>query len=313
MPPPPSNLPLLTLCLISDGKAGHDTQLQGLEYGLSRHFQLQSHAIQTPSGFLSCWQALRQWSRQSKTQSVLVAGAGSGSWRYLVLAKKIFNLKTVVLLRPRLWPHAWFDQIVAPFHDELPEGKRVICTEGVLNPVAPAMAPNPMRGLFLIGGPSRHHGWDEAALLQQIRTVVQAGNKKQWQLTNSRRTPTEFLASLQKMALQNLTIVPVEQTPRNWVGEQLQQCGEVWVTEDSMSMVFEGLSAGVQVGLLTLPRRRDSRVTRCIDNLIRRNWVTPVAQLADNGGMSAKVPPLQEAVRVSGILATTLLTQETSK
>jgi hypothetical protein len=305
-------LPELALYLISDGKAGHNTQLRGLEHGLSQYFQIKVERLDSEIGFWRCIQTLRRWREQTRSGNSLIVGAGGGTWRYLVIAKKYFGLRTLVLMKPRLWPYSWFDHIVAPYHDDLREGKNILCTEGVLNPVLPATTADPTAGLILIGGPSKHHRWDENQVLRQIQYFVQTEKAMRWQLTTSRRTPADFLSNLNRLNLPRLTVVPIDQTPPNWVGEQLQGVGAAWVTEDSMSMVFECLSAGVQVGLISLPRRRQGRVTRCIDGLINRGWVTPTALFEQKGEMNKAIAPLQEASRVAGILAPTLLSNGSS-
>ena len=302
-----ASLPPLRLCLISDGKAGHTTQLRGLQAGLAQHFQISAELIETNLGLWPCVNVLRQWTREFKGQRVLVAGVGGDTWRYLVLAKKIFGLHTLVLLRPRFWPDAWFDHIVVPRHDELAEGGHIIVTEGVLNPMLPATAPDPNAGLILIGGPSKHHDWDGDALLSQIAFVVKSESNKQWHLTTSRRTPPDFIAQLSALNLPHLTIVPVDETPPDWVKKRLLSSEVVWVTEDSMSMIFEGLSAGIQVGLLTLPRSRTGRVIRSIDDLIERQLVTPITIYQKTNQLLSARPPLQEARRVADIIAPKLL------
>jgi mitochondrial fission protein ELM1 len=43
----------------------------------------------------------------------------------------------------------------------------------------------------------------------------------------------------------------------------------VWVTEDSVSMIYEALSSGAQVGLLPMPRKSEAgRVARGVKGLI---------------------------------------------
>ena len=299
--------------MISDGKAGHTTQLGGLQAGLARHFHITADLIETDRGFWPCIKTLRRWAHEYNDQGILVAGVGGDTWRYLVIAKKIFGLHTLVLLRPRFWPHAWFDHIVVPRHDELTDGGHIIVTEGVLNPMLPATAPDPQTGLILIGGPSKHHDWDGSGLLEQIAFVVKSEADKQWHLTTSRRTPSEFLSSLASLKLPNLTIAPVADTPPNWVKDRLLGSAVVWVTEDSMSMIFEGLSAGVQVGLLALPRSRTGRVIRSIDDLISRQWVTPIAHYQKTQQLLPARPALQEARRVADIIAPKVLAQGRGK
>ena len=70
-------------------------------------------------------------------------------------------------------------------------------------------------------------------------------------------------------------MVPVDQTEPDWLPQQLQTAATVWVTNESVSMIYEALTSGAAVGVLTLPKLRESRVTRGIDSLISRNVITP--------------------------------------
>ncbi|NIP97883.1 MAG: hypothetical protein GWO24_32430, partial [Akkermansiaceae bacterium] len=88
----------------------------------------------------------------------------------------------------------------------------------------------------------------------------------QWNLTNSRRTPAGFLDQLAALPLQ---IHPCDETGPDWLPQQLLTAREVWVTEDSMSMIYEALTARARVGLLAMPRKsRRGRIVRGLDQLV---------------------------------------------
>ena len=48
--------------------------------------------------------------------------------------------------------------------------------------------------------------------------------------------------------------------------------GEVWVSEDSVSMIYEALTAGARVGLLKVERFKKNRLTRAVDALVEKGW-----------------------------------------
>ena len=271
--------------------------MRGLLHGMQQHITVESSWLDINQGLGQCWQSIRALPKGS-----VVAGTGRLTWRYLLLAKLIFGLKTIVLSSPKVWPLAWFDFVVSPRHDGLMESGRILCSEGVLSPMMPAEAPDPERGLILVGGPSNRYGWDEAAILRQIQTLVARTNKR-WRLTNSRRTPPGLLDQIEALSLHNVEIFAVEDTPPHWVRDNLLASSTAWVTEDSMSMVFEALSAGIQVGLLAVPRLGQGRVTESIDSLLQRRWVTGFEEFEKTNVMLSARPPLQEASRVAGIIA----------
>jgi uncharacterized protein len=72
-------------------------------------------------------------------------------------------------------------------------------------------------------------------------------------------------------------VVPVAETGPDWLPAQLARAGQVWVTADSVSMVYEALTAGAAVGVLETPRQRPSRVSRGLERLAVESWVTPFA------------------------------------
>ena len=46
------------------------------------------------------------------------------------------------------------------------------------------------------------------------------------------------------------------------------------MTADSVSMVYEALTAGAAVGVLDVPQKRSSRIGRGLDRLAAEGWVT---------------------------------------
>ena len=61
------------------------------------------------------------------------------------------------------------------------------------------------------------------------------------------------------------------------------------MTEDSVSMVYESLTAGAATGLLAVPRLGETRITAGVANLQREGFVTPFADWQRTGRLST--PP----------------------
>jgi len=291
---------------ITDGKAGHVNQALGLLDALARRTAVESHAVPAPSpkrAWVS-WAARRFAPGEGKPRPDLLIAAGHNTHMATLAARRCYGGKSVVLMKPSL-PVKWFDLCVVPEHDEQPERKNVITTRGVLNRVTPGDAVEPSRGLILVGGPSKHHGWDREALLTQVRSIVEHTPGVSWRLTTSRRTPADTTAALVAMSGGGLEAVPVEQTGPDWVARELRGAGSAWVTEDSVSMVYEALSSGAAVGVLAVPRRgKAGRVVRGLDRLAASGAVTGHASwLATAGGaMKPGGAPLREADRVAGLI-----------
>jgi hypothetical protein len=101
----------------------------------------------------------------------LIIGAGHRTHFTVLAARRAHGGRAVVLMQPSL-PLGWFDLCLIPEHDRPRDRPNVERTYGVLNTVLPASHAAPDRGLFLIGGPSAHHAWAEARMVEQILTVL---------------------------------------------------------------------------------------------------------------------------------------------
>lgn len=202
-------------------------------------------------------------------------------------------------MRPSL-PLGLFDLCLTPEHDRLPLRANIIATRGALNTVVPGGDHDPGRGLFLIGGPSAHYRWDDRQVADQVREVAAATPDVHWTLTSSRRTPASFLPSLAN--LPNLRIVPCDQTPPGWLEARLAECGPVWASPDSVSMVYEALTAGCGVGLLSLTADPASRVARGIADLTAAGLVTPLSDWRAGHALAAPAEPFDEAARCARLI-----------
>ena len=268
----------LVVWRFSDGKAGHDNQTWGLAEALTRLRPVETHTLNPlpPAAALRGWLLGRLSAWSDLPAPDLLLGAGHRTHLSLLAARRSRGGKVVVLMRPSL-PLGLFDLCLIPEHDAPPSHPNILATRGALNRIQPSATLDPRQGLLLIGGPSAHFGWDDAALRQAIAALVAADPAIHWTLTTSRRTPPSFLEGLSGMADARLTVVPVENTSPDWLPAQLARAGQAWVTADSVSMVYEGLTAGAAVGVLDVPRKHSSRISRGLDRLVADGWVTAFA------------------------------------
>lgn len=272
----PALLQPLTLWRLVDGKPGHEKQTLGLAQALGRLTDCRRIDIPAPAGGnLRSWLTGRFPAGAGLPAPDLILAAGHTTHLAALAARRAHGGRIVVLMRPSL-PLAWFDLCLIPEHDRPPVRSNVLATLGVLNAVTPTGAHDPDTGLFLIGGASPHFAWDDEAVLGQVRAVAAAARSVRWRLTDSRRTPPGFLAGLAAdPAVAGLEILPHATTPSGWLEQALAGAGQAWVTEDSVSMVYEALTAGCAVGLLRLPAKGESRISRGIADLVREARLTP--------------------------------------
>ncbi len=312
----------LVVWRFSDGKAGHDGQSRGLVEALSRLRPIEALTLD-PLPTLTALSILfigRFLAWRNLPAPDMVLGAGHRTHLSLLVARQVHRGKAVVLMRPSL-PLSLFDLCLIPEHDAPPARRNVLATRGALNRIQPSAALEPSRGLLLIGGPSAHFAWDNENLYRQIAAIVAADPAIHWTLTTSRRTPAGFLERLsphppapshdgegelpktpsplvgEGWERSLLKIVPVTETGPDWLPAQLACAGQVWVTADSVSMVYEALTAGAAVGVLEVPVKHANRVSRGLERLAADGWVTPFADWSPGQPLRRPSQTFNEAER----------------
>ncbi len=284
---------------VSDGKAGHRSQAVGLYKAMQRisniEVTFQEISIQQLPIFTLLKGMLSHQLALFEKKPDYIFGVGSHTQSGVLLLGKVYpQAKTVILMKPN-FPFTWFDHTIIPEHDGVPESRHVITTQGALNPIVNEQRHQANRILVALGGSSKRHQWNEKKVLEVIQNIVQHHPQAEIILTTSRRTPKEFLGHLSAQPyVSQLQIFPVEDTPQGWIFEQMQQAEAVWVTEDSVSMIFEALTAGCKVGIIAIDRLKSDRITTLLDQLLSTSSDKPHHNL-----LNLK---LNEATRVADIL-----------
>ena len=271
----------------SDGKPGHDAQSQGLVQALQARCPVDVHELNADGRMaaLGAWLRGHYPAAHGLPQPDLLVGAGHATHWHLLAARRAAGGRAVVLMRPGL-PAGLFDLCLIPEHDHPATASHVLVTSGVLNTQNRSQNRSPGEGLILLGGPSPHYRWKDSEVLAQIDALLSARPALQWRALVSRRTPQSFTALLQ----QREQLVLLSDVP---VAEALATATEVRVSEDSVSMIYEALTAGAPTGLLAVTRRGRNRVTGGVDTLVARGWVAAPGDWR----LPAAAPRLDEAGR----------------
>ena len=315
MSPPPSETPSdlpgdaaarRQVWWFTDHKPGHVSQVRGLV-----------NALKTHGGFevveIDC--RARAAAPPRPPGPLLILGAGQKAHRPMLAAKRRTGGLAVVLMHP-VWPTGrrkrGFDLHVVPEHDGVPAAHDVILTVGALNPLTAGGAHAADRGVMLIGGPAKRYGWDTKQTLDRLAAVVEKSpGVARWTATSSRRTPPDAAARLADLH-PKIEFTPADQTARGWVAQELAASSVAWVTQDSVSMIFEALTAGCRVGLLPLPYRPGygelylgwgpGHVARGVLQLRDKKLVTPWADWDAGAPLPTPPEPLAEAQRVAALI-----------
>jgi uncharacterized protein len=288
---------------IIDRRPGHDNQSRGLVNALCRLGNGSSHDIAADSlKFRILHYLMKRFPPgEHLSRPDFIIGAGHGTHLSVLSAQRACGGKSIIIMRPSL-PIRWFDFCLIPDHDLPGPGDNIIITRGAINTVLPSTVHLDNLGLILVGGPSRHHRWDEQLVLNQIQTVLFRGRDIIWQISDSPRTPPATSKALENLGCTNVTYYSWQNTGHHWVENQLAQAGRVWVTADSVSMIYESLTAGARTGVLSVPEKKPGKLTRSMNKLITEGMVMPFPDWQKGKGLLPPPLVLDEALRCARLL-----------
>lgn len=294
---------MMHIVYVSDGKAGHRSQAVGLYKAMQRlskqDVTFQEVSIEQLPLFSLFKAILTHQLDIFESVPDYVFGVGSHTQlRVLLLGKVYPEAKTIILMKPN-FPFGWFNHVIIPAHDAVPEQGNVILSQGALNPIVNENRHQKNRILIALGGSSKRHQWNDQKVLQAIQQIIEHNEHAEIVLTTSRRTPKEFFQHLQSQPyLQQIQVFPVEKTPQGWIFEEMQKAEAVWVTEDSVSMIYEALTAGCKVGVIKIDRLKEDRITLSVDQIIQANLVSEYVSVE----MLVEPHAFKEAERVASII-----------
>ena len=124
---------------VSDGKAGHRSQAVGLYKAMQRlskqNVTFQEVSIEQLPLFSLFKAVLTHQLDIFESVPDYVFGVGSHTQlRVLLLGKVYPKAKTIILMKPN-FPFGWFDHVIIPAHDAVPQQGNVILSQGALNPI----------------------------------------------------------------------------------------------------------------------------------------------------------------------------------
>ena len=201
----------------------------------------------------------------------LIVGVGHATHLPMLIARRVCGGRTVVLMKPSL-PHHLFDLIFVPRHDRYQSKGNLVGTSGVICPSTDE-GKEPDQGLILLGGPNRTFDWPKADIAHTLNAIVRASPEIRWTVCDSRRTPEGMAAQVSETP--NVAWQSWQTAATDFLESALARASYVWVTADSVSMLYEALSAQARVGVIGLPTRRRSasKYSRGIDLLRQQGHV----------------------------------------
>lgn len=299
----------LHIIALMDGRPGHEKQTQGIVQALEKMTRINVEYQLLPS--LSLAATLRNWCAlvaatlgkgpHPSAHSDLLIGTGSHTHVPLLLLKQKTGAWAVTCMGSTFPLNLYMDLCFVPSHDRPRLAENIFITTGPPSTAAPKGSHLPDKGLILVGGiDEKSHRWHTNATLEQIETIVQRAPSYHWTISSSPRTPQDTVSKLQDFAEAHAqaAFFNVKDTPRGWIETRYSESSMAWVTADSVSMVYEALTAGCKVGILPVAwKRADNKFQRSIDDLYAAGWAISYEKWHVGHPMPGHPVPLNEAQR----------------
>jgi len=253
-----------------DGKKGHEKQSLALvrslkEQSRCRIFDINIQDLENP--FLALIFKKNNLNKGLIKPDIAI-GAGHKTHFHLLAIKRCFDAKIVVIMKPSI-PHQLFDLCVIPKHDDVKSGSNVFITNTPLVSFNLNKKKKENMALFLIGGPSKHFHWDSKIVLDQIKEISKKFKFKKLLITTSRRTPIDFIDEYYKLKIKNVKLYEDTKIINDWLDKNIVKVKNIWVTNDSYSMLIEAIASGAYTDILELKIKKKSKLSREI-NLVKK-------------------------------------------
>lgn len=279
----------LRIAALLDGRPGHEKQTRGILYALQQKCPVE--IIELKVGRLALLAEVMQTGRLFLPGSIdsaadwpigkidLVLGTGSRTHLPMLCYKKKHAVPVLTCMAPPRYLRHRFDLCFIPEHDGVAAGNNVMLTVGAPNCSINKNVHHAGCGLIVLGGvDDKSHHWPSRQMVAMIEKIVSIDRDTSWTIASSPRTPPDTVALIPELLprYDNIAFFDYKDTPPGWIEEQYDRSSVVWVSADSISMVYEALSAGCRVGILPVQwRRKNGKFSRNQQILLDKELVTP--------------------------------------
>jgi len=303
--------------VVVDGRPGHEKQSFGIVQALENRTAVKTTVIDiSKRGF---WAQLISYiqllfSPGSADLALpehvdLVIGTGTRTHSTVLNIKKQFQIPAITCMTPGLHLRNFFDICFVPEHDGVRKRNNYFFTCGAPNNCVNRKQHDQERGLILLGGVDENsHTWDSKAIEIKIAKIISRQIGMHWVISSSPRTPQVTVNGIRKIInnADNVIFFDYKETHKGWIEEQYNQCATVWVTSDSISMLYEALSSGCRVNMIQMPwKNSSSKFKRNEDLLIEKSLVIPFSSWERGINEQPVVSQLNEAQRCADYILQT--------
>ena len=303
-----------------DGRPGHEKQTWGILQAIQRKCPLEIVEIRVSRPnilqyfffFLRFLLPLCRRFNSTVTGYDLLIGTGTHTHLPMLLYKKKFSIPAVTCMTPASYVQNKFDLIFSPMHDRTnPQKTNIIKTIGPPNTNIDEGRHDRNKSLILIGGiDDKSHYWHTEEIVQSVESLLHIDSGKNFTISSSPRTPAITCNALKELEgkFENVTFYHFRETEKGWVERQYQECENVWVTGDSISMVYEALSSGCRVGILPVDWKKEkNKFKRSEAYLKEKRMVMDLEAYLSGGVREMMGEPIDDADRCAEAILKNIL------
>lgn len=278
---------VVDVLVVVDGRPGHEKQSFGIIKALANRVKVNTFVVdiahrnffQQLKSYGTFFFALPPGDISLPENADLVIGTGTRTHSTVLNLKKHFKIPAVTCMTPSLHFRNLFDICFVPEHDGCRARANYFFTSGAPNTSIDKGKHREEKGLILLGGvDEKSHNWNENDITDKIAKIISTDKDIKWTVSSSPRTPRATVAALVGIVrgADNADFFDYKDTAKGWIEEQYDCCGTVWVTTDSISMLYEALSSGCRVNALTMSwKKGGSKFKKNEDLLIKKGFITP--------------------------------------
>ena len=243
----------LNIWLILDGKRGHEKQIEDLVFFINKKIRTNIKKIKKSNSLNTFLNFLRIGNDPCKylSRPDLIIAAGHQTHLDALQKKYCYGGKVIILMKPTL-PTILFDLIIAPLHDKFSSQKNIYLTSGPVNKIINKKKQKKNKGLIMIGGPSKNFNWSSKKIEDEILKIIKNNRQIKLTLGTSRRTPDNFVKRLFAKVSNHIDIKTHNNVSSNWLEKEVEKSEFSWVTQDSISMLYDLLNSGSKVTCISL-------------------------------------------------------------
>lgn len=246
----------LNIWLILDGKRGHEKQIEDLAFCITKRIKTNIIKIKKKNVLHVFFNFISIGNDPCKSLPLpdFILASGHQTHFDAIQKKNRYGGKLIIIMKPSL-PSFLFDLIIMPAHDKKKNGNNIFVINNSINKITNLGKQRKNSGLFLIGGPSRNFYWSSEKVIDEINKIIQMNPNIDFSITTSRRTPDDFFDFFEEELKKKIFIYNYRDLSSDWIDKMIGSFEYSWVTQDSISMVSEMISAGSKVTCISLDKK----------------------------------------------------------